>query len=127
MSHLLQWIPEEWKLTWEIIHNRSHEKISHHASNGRQAVGLCTGALAVAVVSCSRSALELVTNGVTAIIVAFRTGLRVLDAARRVARVAAADDSWSIILPGSTSSEAVQRFCEHSVGGPFVLSSFSNI
>ncbi|KAM4057347.1 starter unit:ACP transacylase in aflatoxin biosynthesis domain-containing protein [Hirsutella rhossiliensis] len=76
--------------------------------------GICTGALAAAAVSCSRNLLELVPMAVDAVTVAFRIGMQVADVAQRVSPSHDADQSWSIIVPGAASSEAVSKFCEQS-------------
>ena len=78
-------------------------------------LGLCTGALAAAAVSCSRSTLELVPMAVDAVTVAFRTGMHVMDVAQRLEPWAASDQSWSILIPGLASAEVVHRFCEQTV------------
>ncbi|KAK4235627.1 ketoacyl-synt-domain-containing protein [Achaetomium macrosporum] len=78
-------------------------------------VGLCTGALAAAAVSCSRSTLDLVPLAVDAVVVAFRTGMRVNDVAQRIEpSEAAADQSWSVIMPGAASAEVVHDFCKQT-------------
>ncbi|KAI1378966.1 ketoacyl-synt-domain-containing protein [Hypoxylon crocopeplum] len=81
-----------------------------HASNSF-VCGLCTGALAAAAVGCSRNTLELVPVAVDAVIVAFRTGMHVTDMAQRLQ---SSDQSWSIIVPGLASVDAVRRFCEQT-------------
>ncbi|KAI0199062.1 hypothetical protein F4808DRAFT_471964 [Astrocystis sublimbata] len=78
-------------------------------------VGLCTGALSAAAVSCSRSTLDLVPKAVDAIIVAFRTGIHVTEVAERIAPTNSAGETWSIIVTGSTASGAVQKFCAQSI------------
>jgi len=54
---------------------------------------------------------------VDAVTVAFRTGMCVTDVANRVAPFLHndSDQSWSIIVPGSTSFEAVHKFCDQTV------------
>lgn len=52
---------------------------------------------------------------VEAVTVAFRTGMLVADIAQRVEASNASDGSWSMIVPGLSSAEAVQRACEESV------------
>ena len=86
----------------------------YHADNSRM-LGVCTGALAAAAVSCSRSVLELVPMAVDAVTVAFRTGMHVMDVAQRIEPSDATDQSWSIIVPGSASAEAVRKLCKESV------------
>ncbi|PWY71773.1 ketoacyl-synt-domain-containing protein [Aspergillus sclerotioniger CBS 115572] len=78
-------------------------------------LGLCTGALAAAAVSCSGSALDLVPLAVVAVTVAFRTGILVTDVAERVTSMDHGDASWSMVVPGSMSAEVVQQFCRQSV------------
>jgi hypothetical protein len=78
------------------------------------ALGLCTGALAAAAVSCSGNILDLVPLSVDAVTAAFRTGVLVADMAARVSP-GKVGDSWSIIVSGSTSTEALNKFCEQTV------------
>ncbi|OCK75289.1 ketoacyl-synt-domain-containing protein [Lepidopterella palustris CBS 459.81] len=87
----------------------------YYDADKSRVVGLCTGALAAAAVSCSRSTLDLVPLAVDAVTVAFRTGIQVTDVAQRVAPLHESDQSWSIIVPGSTSFEAVHKFCEQTI------------
>ena len=49
---------------------------------------------------------------IDAVLVAFRTGIRVADVAQRVEP---SNESWSLIVPGLASAEAVHRFCEQTV------------
>ncbi|KFY66032.1 hypothetical protein V497_01138 [Pseudogymnoascus sp. VKM F-4516 (FW-969)] len=77
------------------------------------ALGLCTGALAAAAVSCSGNILDLVPLSVDAVTAAFRTGMLVADMATRVSP-GKVGDSWSIIVSGSTSTEALNKFCEQT-------------
>lgn len=78
-------------------------------------LGVCTGALAAAVVSCSRSTLELLLMALDAVTVAFRTGTYVMDVAQRIEPSDAINQSWLMIIPGAAFIEAVQRHCEQSV------------
>ncbi|KAI1480090.1 ketoacyl-synt-domain-containing protein [Daldinia eschscholtzii] len=84
-----------------------------HANDSR-VLGLCTGALAAAAVGCSRNTLELIPVAVDAVVVAFRTGMHVTDMAQRLQTSDSSDSSWSIIVPGSASADAVRRFCEQT-------------
>ena len=84
------------------------------ADNAR-ILGLCTGALAAAAVSCSRSTLNLIPMAVEAVIVAFRIGMHVTDVGKRLETSQEIDQSWSMIVAGSASSEIVHRFCEQTV------------
>ncbi len=87
----------------------------HYRADNSRMLGICTGALAAAAVSCSRSVLELVPMAVDAVAVAFRTGMHVIDVAQRIESSDASDQSWSIIVAGLASAEAVHRLCEQSV------------
>ncbi|RDW58256.1 hypothetical protein BP6252_13667 [Coleophoma cylindrospora] len=78
-------------------------------------VGLCTGALAAAAISCSHSMLDLVPLAVDAVVVAFRTGTQVSEVAHRVAGRPAAGQSWSMIVAGASSDAAVHQFCAQSL------------
>ena len=52
---------------------------------------------------------------VDAVIVAFRAGMYVTDMAKRIAPSYISDESWSTVVVGSTSFEAVHEFCTQSV------------
>lgn len=78
-------------------------------------MGLCTGTFAAAAVSCSNSVSDLVPMAVDAVIAAFRTGMHVTEVAKRLVPVLDSAQSWSIIIPDSTSVEAVEEFCTQSV------------
>ncbi len=54
---------------------------------------------------------------VDAVTVAFRTGMCVTEVANRVAPLVQhdPDQSWSIIVPGLASIEAMQKFCDQTV------------
>ncbi|KAL4758755.1 ketoacyl-synt-domain-containing protein [Aspergillus foveolatus] len=73
--------------------------------------GLCTGALAAAAVSCSRSILDLVPLGLDAIVAAFRTGLLVTDFAYRLASPLDGGQSWSVFVQNPTAVSAIDEFC----------------
>lgn len=93
------------RLTWP-----SQADKEFYSSTQCRVLGLCTGALSAAAVSCSHSTVDLVPLGVAAVIAAFRTGLLVTDAAKRIAPWSDDSQSWSIIVPGTASIEAVQKF-----------------
>lgn len=64
----------------------------------------------------SRSALDLIPKAVGAVVAAFRTGIHVTDVGRSVAVSSyGSDQSWSMVLPGSNASEAVDKFNNHTV------------
>ncbi|GAB1312815.1 fusarubin cluster-polyketide synthase [Madurella fahalii] len=94
----------------------SHETDTWHCPMVKPCVlGLCTGAFAAAAVSSSRSTLDLVPKAVNAVIVAFRTGMRVADVATRVASASESNQNWSIIVPGSKAYESVDKFNEQTI------------
>ena len=84
------------------------------AANTR-VLGLCTGALAAAAISCSRDTLELIPLAVDAVVVAFRTGKRVTDVAKGIEPLDASHSSWSTIIAGSTASESISTICKDMV------------
>ncbi|KAK0637053.1 hypothetical protein B0T17DRAFT_588016 [Bombardia bombarda] len=88
--------------TWDIQARNSH------------VLGICTGALAAAAVSCSHNTVDLIPLAVDAVIVSFRAGLHVTDMARRVEPFKGSldDKSWSIVVPGLASADAVGRCSE---------------
>lgn len=88
---------------------------SHNYADNSCILGLCTGALAAVAVGCSRSTLELIPMAVEAITTAFRVGMRVADVAQRLDTSEASERSWSMIVPGLASAEAVHAFCEQTV------------
>lgn len=98
--------------------NISCSQVDHQDYCGDDAriLGLCTGALAAAAVSCSRNTLELIPLAVCAIKVAFRTGMHAADVAQRVAPSDASDRSWSMVVGGLAPAEAaVNSFCQQTV------------
>ena len=107
---------------WSLIKQEAEKAYSHEDSkfqypdpDNDRVLGLCTGALAAAAVSCSRSTLDLVPLGVEAVIVAFRTGVHVSDVAQRIEPLLDFDESWSIVVAGSAAAGIVEDFCEQSV------------
>ena len=102
---------------WTMLKNlRSQADPWPCAADNSRTLGLCTGALAAAAVSCSRSALELIPMAVDTVVVAFRIGMHVADVAQRVEPSGATPaGSWSMIVPGLASAEAVQRFNQQTV------------
>ncbi|KAI4192426.1 MAG: hypothetical protein LQ346_004317 [Caloplaca aetnensis] len=99
--------------------NRFHSQVdSRHGYGGDTArvLGLCTGALAAAAVSCSQSTLDLVPLAVCAVKVAFRTGMHATDVAQRLEPSSTSSHSWSMIVANSASAEAaLNAFSAQSV------------
>lgn len=77
-------------------------------------VGLCTGLLAAAALSASESVLDLVTNACTVVRIAFRIGVKVNDAGRRVS--IAEDDQvnqqWSRLVFGVQKDASLAEITE---------------
>ena len=101
-----------------MVTEQYHSQVDPRQYGGDNArvLGLCTGALAAAAVSCSQSTLDLIPLAICAIRVAFRTGMHATDAAQRVAPSDTSDRSWSMIVPNlATAEAAVKNFCEQTV------------
>lgn len=83
-------------------------------------VGLCTGLVAAAAVSASRSLLDLVTNAPSIVRVAFRVGVKVNGTAQRLSTKYGAEvnQSWSRLVVGvqkEASIAEVKQFNEKKV------------
>lgn len=83
-------------------------------------VGLCTGLLAAAAVSASQSILDLIANALKIVRVAFRIGVKVNDAARRLSPIhdVEVNQSWSRLVVGvqkEASMAEVTQFNERKV------------
>ena len=112
-------------LIQKLIMSHSQADPWNYRPDNSCVLGICTGALAAAAVSCSRSVLELIPMAVDAVAVAFRTGMHVMDTARGIEPSNdASDQSWSIVVPGEASAEAVHSFCKRSVSTLSDLLSF---
>ncbi|KAI1412620.1 polyketide synthase [Hypoxylon sp. FL1857] len=77
-------------------------------------LGLCTGALAAVAVSCSKSLSELVPKAVETVIVAFGLGVCVSNMKTRLVSPEEMSRTWSMMVAGSSASQAVRKFCEES-------------
>ncbi|KAI9712188.1 MAG: Type I Iterative PKS [Chrysothrix sp. TS-e1954] len=89
---------------------------AHYSFDTSRVLGLCTGTLAAAAVSCSRDTLELIPAAVDAVVIAFRVGLLVADVAHRLEPLHTSERNWLIFVPGLESPEAaVKKFCEHTL------------
>ena len=95
----------------------SQADLEYPRSDNARILGLCTGTLAAAAVSCSRSTLDLIPLAVAAVVAAFKTGMHVTDVAQRVepSQEARTDQSWSMLVAGSDKAvDAVTTFCEQT-------------
>ena len=81
-------------------------------------VGLCTGLLAAAAVSASQSLIDLVANALAIVKLAFRTGVKVNDAAQRLSQDVEVNQSWARLVVGAqkeASIAEIKRFNEVKV------------
>ena len=69
-------------------------------------VGLCTGSLAAAAIASSPSPGTLVPLAVETVRIAFRTGLQVGTAARRVHQTVDSPESWAVLVSETTEVDA---------------------
>ncbi|THY13928.1 polyketide synthase [Aureobasidium pullulans] len=67
------------------------------SSRPNYVLGICTGSLAAAAVSCSSDLNEVVTTGLQAVLVAFRVGILVHRKAQAIAQDGADAHSWSVV------------------------------
>ncbi|PPJ51023.1 hypothetical protein CBER1_07830 [Cercospora berteroae] len=105
----------------------SQTDLDYPRSDNARVLGLCTGTLAAAAVSCSRSTLDLIPLAVAAVSAAFKTGMHVTDLAHRVqpSPDATTGLTWSMLAAASESTtEALSKFCEETklplTDGPYV-------
>ncbi len=61
-------------------------------------MGLCAGSFAAAAISTSQTVAELIAAGIEAVLVAFRTGLRSLEARNDIEPRCVASAVWSVVL-----------------------------
>ncbi|KAL8665034.1 MAG: hypothetical protein Q9202_002590 [Teloschistes flavicans] len=112
-------IPLDMALTcmYQLAVFISHEdsKAGYPNTENDRILGVCTGALAAAAVSCSRNTLDLLPLSIQAITVAFRTGVHVSSLAHRIEPLQDTGQSWSMIVAGPTAARAVEAFREESM------------
>lgn len=95
----------------------SQTDLEYPRLDNARVLGLCTGTLAAAAVSCSRSTLDLIPLAVAAVSAAFKTGMHVTDLAHRVqpSPDATTGLTWSMLAAASESTtEALSKFCEET-------------
>lgn len=80
-------------------------------------IGLCTGALTAATVSCCRNTIELVPLGLCAIRAAFLIGLRAMEATQQITLLnTPGGETWSRIFLGSADVKtALEEFIKNNV------------
>jgi Starter unit:ACP transacylase in aflatoxin biosynthesis len=94
----------------------THVPARQHSEGGRPypsssdsfLCGICTGALASAAISSSRSLLELIPAAVHAVIIAFRAGLCASEVRSSIEDISDHSPEWSIVVSG-ISTEAATR------------------
>lgn len=82
-------------------------------------IGMCTGLLTAAAVSCCQSLSELLPVAVQAVLVAFRTGLHTMEVSARVERSVGGSKVWSVMIPGCsyrTVSDILDEYRQTKVG-----------
>jgi len=87
--------------------------------NNTYVLGVCTGSVAAAAVSCSSSLSELLPLAVQASLIAFRLGLCALDVRDRLVKSAEERRrSWSVVVTGldaHAAESAIRAFCQENV------------
>lgn len=87
--------------------------------NDSYVLGVCTGSLAAAAISCSSSLSDLLPLAVQTVLVAFRLGLRALELRDRLElSVEHRSQPWSTVVSGLTTevaTEAIRTFCVENV------------
>lgn len=116
LGTFIRYVQQLQSLVRKLKSAPSNAEPQHFCGENAITLGLCTGALAAAAVSCSQSTLELIPLAVCAVKAAFRTGMLATDVAQRLVPSDTSDRCWSMIVSGLTSAEAaVNSFCEHNV------------
>lgn len=105
--------------------------LGHAYPSGDEAciIGLCTGQLASAAVSSSRTVGELIPVGVETVVLALRLGMCVLRVQELIEPGKSGTSSWSVLVSGMREPEAqdlIQKFAKQNVsfefGSPIVNS-----
>ncbi|KAH8585728.1 conidial yellow pigment biosynthesis polyketide synthase [Bisporella sp. PMI_857] len=120
IAHLLSWnrcdesfpIPFEMALTCiyqlgSFIKDHDNIDNSYPFPGEACALGLCTGTLTSAAISSCRSVSDLLPVAIQTVLIAFRTGLCVLDVRNRHKSSDNGSSSWSMVVGGSSSTAAI--------------------
>ena len=78
-------------------------------------IGLCTGQLAAAAVSSSKTVGELIPAGVETVVLALRLGLCVVKLRGLVERDDSSSASWSVLVSGILEQEAHDLIKKHGI------------
>ncbi|OXV11267.1 hypothetical protein Egran_00972, partial [Elaphomyces granulatus] len=98
----------------------THVSARQHSEGGRPypsssdsfLCGICTGALASAAISSSRSLLELIPAAVHAVIIAFRAGLCASEVRSSIEDFSDHSPEWSIVVSGISTDAATKSLKE---------------
>ncbi|KAJ0104403.1 hypothetical protein J7T55_010867 [Diaporthe amygdali] len=115
-------VPLDMSLTciYHIAAFISQVKHAYPSPQKCRVLGLCTGTLAAAAISCAQSLEDLIPTAVIAMIVAFRTGVAAASGGKRATSLGQSDTSsgfsrsWSLVAAGPAASQAVKNFGEQS-------------
>ncbi|RYC62694.1 hypothetical protein CHU98_g3504 [Xylaria longipes] len=87
----------------------------NYPSGGSLLLGLCTGTLPAAAISCCRNTMELIPLAVTAVVLAFRVGVLVVQVGNMVEpSPSGLQQQWSMIVAGGSAQNAVRSFSNES-------------
>lgn len=87
------------------------------SSNKSFIIGLCTGQLAAAAVSSSKTVGELIPVGVETVVLALRLGISVMKV-QELVESSKSGSSWSVLVSGMREQEAqelIEQFAEKNV------------
>lgn len=84
------------------------------SSSNSAIIGLCTGLLPSAAVSCSKTVGELVPVAVETVVLALRLGLCVLSVRKLVDAGNSTSPSWSALVSGINETEVLEKIREFS-------------
>lgn len=82
-------------------------------------IGMCTGSLAVAAISCCRTLSELLPVAVQVVVLSLRAGTLAADIRARLQVDSDPESSWASMFPGLTAARAnavINEFSESGVG-----------
>lgn len=88
--------------------------LGHEYPSGSKScvIGLCTGQLASAAVSSSRTVGELIPAGVQTVVLALRLGTCVVKVRELVQASKSSSPSWSVLVSGIREEEAQQKIMD---------------
>ncbi|KAI6776042.1 hypothetical protein HG530_002800 [Fusarium avenaceum] len=84
----------------------ARSNIEHAASSTCRFLGICTGGLAAAAISCSQNVFEITQLGAQAVTVAFRQGVYIQRRAENLGYPTPV--SWSVVIPSTDKDRAME-------------------